>query len=375
VLSGAYEELMKLQSFCNDKFPEGPPSFAGFIKVVKAHAENNKPREESAESPADSGPSASAGPAAPAEIASLDDAFMAIQKAAYYLLEQGRSNPLAYRLNRILKWGNISGDLPNDGGRTLFPAPNPHVLEGLKEMAAGQRWSDLMGVGEENFSSDSGMLWMDLQRYLCQALQAQGGDFAACAKAIRIELAMLLQRSPGLPELTFEDGTPFADAMTKEWIQTEVMSSLGGGGGGMAMAAIKKKGDVGEEQKAAEALLSEGKLDQALHALRTGLANDSSEKNNFDRKLIMAELCYKGSKPNIAKAIQEDLIAEMERQDLVKWDPELCVSVYHLAQKTYLSLFEQSDDYARPALREKALAMHTQISKLNPVLAISADFK
>lgn len=377
VLNGAYEDLLKLQSFCNDKFPEGPPSFAGFIKVVKQHAEKNKPREESAEVPGEAGVQAAAAqrPAAPAEIASLDDAFMAIQKAAYFILEQGRSNPLAYRLNRLLKWGNIAGNLPNDGGRTLFPAPYPHVIEGIKEMASGQRWADLMGVGEETFSTDAGILWLDLQRYLCQALQAQGGDFAACAKAVRIELAMLLQRSPGLPELTFEDGSPFADAITREWIQSEVMSSLGGGGGGMAQAAIKKKGDVGEEQKAAEALLSEGKLDQALHALRTGLANDSSEKNNFDRKYLMADLCYKGGKPNIAKAILEELIAVMDRQNLVQWDPDLCVSVYHLAQKTYLALFEQAEDYARPPLREQALSMHSQISKLNPVLAISADFK
>lgn len=182
---------------------------------------------------------------------------------------------------------------------------------------------------------------------------------------------MMLQRSPEIPNLTFDDGTPFADSMTKEWVQTDVMSSLGGGGGGMAMAAVKKKGDVGEEQKAAEALLGENKLDQALHALRTGLANDSSEKNNFDRRFIMAELCYKGNKPVIARALLEDLLALAERYELAKWDPDLCVSVYHLSQKVYLALAEAGDDQGR----NKALAMHTQISKLNPVLAISTEIK
>jgi type VI secretion system protein VasJ len=304
----------------------------------------------------------------------MDDALMAIQKAAYFIEEQEKSNPLGWRLNRMLKWGGISGSLPEQGGRTSIPAPYPHVLEGIRGLAAGQAWADLLGAAENAFS-DSGVLWLDLQRFLCQALQAQGGEYAACAKAIRMELALLLQRSPGLSDLSFDDGTPFADAMTKEWIETEVMSSLGGGGGGMAQAAIKKKGDVGEEQKAAEALLGEGKLDQALHALRTGLSNDSSEKNNFDRKQIMAELCFKGNKPNIAKAILEDLLSVIERQGLERWDPDLCVSVYHLAQKVYLALAEALDEVARVPLREKAVAMHTQISKLNPVLAISVDFK
>ena len=89
----------------------------------------------------------------------------------------------------------------------------------------------------------------------------------------------------------------------------------------------------------------------------------------------MAELCYKGNKPHIAKAILEDLHAVIDRQDLSKWDPDLCVSVYHLSQKVYLALFEAAEEYDRPALREKAVAMHTRIAKLNPVLAISADFK
>lgn len=375
ILKAAHEELVNLQSFCEGKFPEGAPSFGGFVKLVKEHAEKNKPREEAPDAPVESASSTQPqAQSAPSAIGSMDDAFMAIQKAGYYILEQDRANPLAYRLNRILKWSGIQANLPNDGGRTMFPAPYPHVLEGLKEMMATQRWADLTGIAEETFSSDSGVLWLDLQRYLCTALQAQGGGFAACSKAIRIELAMLVQRAPDLQNLTFEDGTPFADAMTKEWIQNEVSTSLGGGGG-PSMAPIKKKGDVGEEQKQAEILLGEGKLDQALHTLRTGLVNDSSEKNNFDRKLIMAELCYKGNKPNIAKALLEDILGAMDRYDLVKWDPDLCVSVYHLAQKVYLGLFEIAEDFARPALREKALAMHSQISKLNPVLAISADFK
>ena len=141
------------------------------------------------------------------------------------------------------------------------------------------------------------------------------------------------------------------------------------------MAPIKKKGDVGEEQKQAEALMSQGKLEQALQVLRTGLSNDSSEKNNFDRKFLMADLCYKGNRPHIAKALLEDLVAVIERYSLVRWDQELCVSVFYLAQKVYLTLAGSADDAAGSALREKAAAMHSQISKLDPILAMSAEIK
>lgn len=175
-LSLAYEELIKLQKFCDDKFPEGPPTFMGFIKVVKEYAEKNKPKAEPAPGEVQAvASSASSAPPPPQEIASADDAFMAIQKAAYFLLEQDRANALAYRLIRIQKWGGVSGAVPSNNGQTMIPAPYPHVFDGLKEMVASQRWPDVATFTEEAFSGDSGVFWLDLQRYQCTAMQAMGG--------------------------------------------------------------------------------------------------------------------------------------------------------------------------------------------------------
>jgi type VI secretion system protein VasJ len=378
-LKKASEDISAFQTFIDGKFPEGPPTFGSFAKVVREHAQKNKPVEKppeptAAEAAAQAATQAAAS-AGPAKIASADDAFMAVQNASYFLLEQNRATPIAYRFNRMLKWSGMSELPPSDNGRTAIPVPPPHVLEIFRGQFEQKQWPSLIASGEDTFAGEGLVFWLDLQRYICTALNASGGDYAPCAKAILIELALLLKTVPDLPTLQFDDGTPFADSMTKEWIQNEVISALGGGGGGAGLAPIKKKGDVGEEQKQAEALLSEGKLEQAMMVLRVGLANDSSQKNNFDRKLIMAELCFKGNKAQISKALLEDLTAVIERNGLAQWDVDLCVSVYHLAQKVYLSLAESADEITRPAFREKAVAMHTQISKLNPVLAIGTDFK
>jgi len=213
-----------------------------------------------------------------------------------------------------------------------------------------------------------------LQRFICAALMGLTPENAPCVLAIRVELALLITRLPGLMELSFDDGTPFADAMTKEWIQADVMTALGGSGGGGA-PPIKKKGDVGEEQKQAVVLLGEGKLDQAINVLRTGVANDSNEKNNFDRKLIMAELCYKGNKSHIAKPILDELRSGIKDRNLYQWEPELTLSVLHLSQKVFLSLSDTADETHKNLWREKALEIHSQISTLDPVLAIASEIK
>jgi hypothetical protein len=89
----------------------------------------------------------------------------------------------------------------------------------------------------------------------------------------------------------------------------------------------------------------------------------------------MADLLFKGNKPHVSRSLLEDLKSAIEKYSLQRWDPELCISVYHLSQKVYLSLMAAADESMKPALWEKALEMHTQISKLDPVLAISSDIK
>ncbi|MBW8887140.1 MAG: type VI secretion system protein TssA [Fibrobacteres bacterium] len=373
-LQTASDKLGELLAFCDQKFTENPPSFGGFIKLVKEMAEKHKPKPVETASTADSSAAAAQSGPAQGPIASTDDAYMSIQNGAYWLLENSKTDAFAYRIIRMLKWAPWQEAIPNTGGRTHFPAPYPHVLEAYRGMFDAQAWADLAKGGEDAFSGDGMGFWFDLQRFICTAMAGLGPEYSACSKAIRTELALLLSRLPTLPNLSFEDGTPFADPMTQEWIQSDVLSLLGGGGGA-GPAPIKKKGDVGEEQKQASILLGEGKLEAALHVLRTGLANDSSEKNNFDRKLIMAELLYKGNKPHVARSLLEDLKSSIAAHSLAEWDPELCVSTYHLSQKVFLALMAAADEGMKHIYWEKAVEVHAQISKLDPVLAISADLK
>lgn len=372
-LQAASEKLGELRAFCDQKFPDNPPSFAGFIKLVGEMAEKHKPRPVEEASAADTTSSSSSAPAQ-GPIASSDDAYMAIQNGAYWLLENGKADPLPYRLIRMLKWSPLQDAIPNNGGRTMIPAPYSAALESFRGLYESQQWADLAKNGEEAFSGEGMLFWLDLQRYICAALVGMDPAYAACSKAIRTELALLLSRLPALPSLSFEDGTPFADGITQEWIQSDVLSLLGGGGGG-GSAPIKKKGDVGEEQKQAGILLSEGKLEAALQILRTGLANDSSEKNNFDRKLIIADMLFKSGKAHVARSILEDLKSVIDKYSLLRWDPELCVTVYHLSQKVYMALMQAADEGQKAPFWDKAVEMHAQISKLDPVLAVSADLK
>lgn len=377
----ACEALDALQTFGDQKFSGGCPAFGGFTKVVKEMAERSKPQEKAPEPspaapPSGAAPSSPAGapapaPAAPQGFSSVDDCLVTLQKIANFLRGQNPQDPLAYRLMRMAQWESLTEALPHQGGETLVPAPYPTTLEAFKGMAASAQWTELVPNGEEAFTADGMLFWLDLQRYLATGMKALGGRYAECSRVVIEEVSRLLQRLPDLPNLKFNDGTPFADMMTKEWIESEVKTAFGSGGGGAA--AVKKKGDVGEESKQAEALLAEGKLENALGVLRQGLANDASAKNNFDRKLIVADLCFRGGKPQISLAVLDELNEVIASHRLEGWDPEGCLSVYRLRQKACLALMESAEDDQKGTWKAAALAMQAKISRLDPVLAVRAE--
>ena len=57
-----------------------------------------------------------------------------------------------------------------------------------------------------------------------------GAEYNACAEAVLGELLSLVKRVPDLMGFKYQDGTPFANALTTDWIQTE-LSNLGNGSG------------------------------------------------------------------------------------------------------------------------------------------------
>ncbi|MDK6365297.1 type VI secretion system domain-containing protein, partial [Escherichia coli] len=67
-------------------------------------------------------------------------------------------------------------------------------------------------------------LWLDLQWYIHQALVRSGQD--VLADIIIADLKGLLRRLTGLETLAFNDGTPFADEVTLNWINQSVLDDM-----------------------------------------------------------------------------------------------------------------------------------------------------
>ena len=97
-------------------------------------------------------------------------------------------------------------------------------------MAGASNWEALIATAD--VAGADNPLWLDPHRYISLAMDNLGEAYFAAKQALLVEVALLLQRAPELPTLTFNDGSPFADADTVAWIEAEVSKVLGSGGGG-----------------------------------------------------------------------------------------------------------------------------------------------
>ena len=66
---------------------------------------------------------------------------------------------------------------------------------------------------------------LDLQRFTASALSGLGATHAPAREALLLELSSLIKRMPTVVGSSLAaDGTPLADAATKEWLQREVLA-------------------------------------------------------------------------------------------------------------------------------------------------------
>jgi type VI secretion system protein VasJ len=332
---------------------ETPGPFLAEIRRSLETAENGLQRPEPAPVPAPAGSATPSSPAAPSaaprqappqtpdEIESEADMERAFQQAkkisrkiTSYLLANQPMNPLAYRLPRSLAWMNIKGLPPEADGETNIPGVQPSDLgDKLQESLEEGQYKSVLQEAESRFPT--AIFWLDLHRFSAQALEGMGDAHAEGAGAIRQELAHFLKRVPGLWELKFQGGQPFADGKTKAWLREKVMADSEGA---PVLPEARAAAPPGAEDEAERQALEEGrdkarglarkkKIAEAIQLFEDGAAKAGGLKYRILWKLDAALLCMDKGHEATAMGQLEALDDELRRSTVEDWDRRLYLEV------------------------------------------------
>ncbi|GFM48788.1 type VI secretion system protein TssA [Pseudomonas capsici] len=242
-------------------------------------------------------------------------------------LKQKASDLRALRLSRTLLW------LPIDA----VPERNAEQITALRGLPADKlkayqdrydqgKYADLLVELEASLAKAP--FWFDGQRMVWECLQALNAELAM--REVEIHFALLIQRLPGIIELRFHDGAPFADPNTRAWISANVMPHL-------QTASAPRKVEVADTQPAWEKALEdvmpvlrkEG-LKAAVQILKQGLQSANGGRVRFFWQFSLARLCFMAKKYELARTQLETLDQTLQDSGLNAWEPDLALEVLHL---------------------------------------------
>lgn len=256
--------------------------------------------------------------------ASFSSVFNAAGKLASASRKQAPEDPRGYLCSRFAFWGRVNMLPPASGGKTSLPPPQKAKMAELQALKGAGNHLALLDSAEGAFASSP--FWLDSQLLICEAMKQLGEEFDDARAAIQGQLAGFLTRFPGLLDLVFNDGTPFASAEARGWIAEEV--SVGGGGGAPMDPLITLASD-------AAGLAQAGKVGEGLGLLKAYCESCRSERDWFRAQMKLSEFCLRFDVLQPVIAQLASLRDRADKQDLATWEPDLVVE---LARLSWLSL-------------------------------------
>ncbi|MGH8370225.1 MAG: type VI secretion system domain-containing protein, partial [Gammaproteobacteria bacterium] len=308
-----------------------------------------------------------------AEVTSDSDAKKALRqlqdiarKVTRYWLGKDVADARAYRLGRLITWVLMDSLPAQTDGQTQIPAPAPERIKAFENQRQNGQLDAMLPELETALTKAP--YWLDGQKFAADVLQTVGQKGEAARKTVLRELRHFLGNYPGLLELKFVNGTPFADDATQGWLEAEVLAGDSGGG---VSTGRRSHGDSPWEAalNEARATATGGNLDAAVKQLSQGWSTTGSAREQFMWRFALAQLLMQTGHAHVAASLLEELAERAEEFRLRDWEPELAARVY----KLQLSAYEKSIGKSKNAQDSAAKIASTfsRLSSVDPALALS----
>jgi len=250
-------------------------------------------------------------------------------------LKQKATDLRAIRLNRTLLWLPIEA-LPDRNAEQItvlrgLPAEKQRSFQ--ERLGLGQ-YADLLVELEACLSQAP--FWFDGQRMVWECLKGLNAQMAM--REVEIHFALLVQRVPGILELRFQDGSPFADPVTRTWVDAQVLPHLQHPQTAHPAEPLQTQPAWELALENVQAVLRDEGLKAAVQILKQGLHSAQGARAQFYWQLALARLCFTARKYELAKNQLENLDQTLRNAGLHTWEPDLAQQVLQLLHKCCESL-------------------------------------
>lgn len=290
---------------------------------------------------------------------------------ATWLREQENGYLPSVRLVRSVRWDTLHEVPPADAqSRTRLVPPRAELRQQMKRLVLQKQWHELLERVEGAFMEGMHHLWFDLQYFQHVALDHVGAPYSAWRELLRADFALFLERMPGVERLAFNDGTPFSDDATLEWIARHaVVRDLEAGESvaPLPVSADSEDGVAGDwpEIEAQARDMAAGQSLEAAFAWLEALPGLRTERQRYLQRLVMARLADHAGRADTALPLLAELDAATQTVPLIRWEPALAFEVKQQFIKA-LKAMSNRKDADKPALARRIDQLQGELTVLDP---------
>ncbi len=290
-------------------------------------------------------------------------AFHTVRQAADFYFHKDLSNPRGYRCRRIAGWTMIQDLPPATDGQTLVPPPSEfeEIRKKIQDLRSQEKWQELLKESESKLNG--ALLWLDLNRLSAECLNRLGSGYKEAHDAVCQETASLLTRLPGLEKLTFADGSPLADAETKQWVE-----DIKPGSSVAMQTPASQAGQFTEYMDGilarAQSLAGAKKVSEAVNLLSVEMRRSPNRHERLLWRLGLSQLLINYHHVKLALPHMQEIVRDLETYKIEQWDPELATYALRIVWVGYKK---------NKLTRERADEIFARIAKLDPVEAMQLE--
>ncbi|MET3449109.1 type VI secretion system protein TssA [Ralstonia sp. 1138] len=315
-------------------------------------------------------------PASSGTIASTRDLLEQARAMATWLRDQENGYLPSVRLVRSVRWDTLHEVPPADAAsRTRLAPPRGELRQQMKRLVLQKQWHELLERVEGAFMEGVNHLWFDLQYFQHVALDHVGAPYNAWRELLRADVALFLERLPGIERLAFNDGTPFADDTTLEWIARHAVVRDLEAGESVAPLPVSAEGageaagDWPEIEAQARDLAAREGVEAAFTWLEA-LPGLKTDRHRYLQRLVMARLADHAGRPDAAHALLVELDLSARSLPLTRWEPALVFEVKHQLVRS-LKAMSNRKEADKPALAQRIAELHAELTVLDPSRALT----
>lgn len=357
---------------------EWPEAARPNLQPLVARFERNGESPRAADEQADSFPQTSQGATGKAggAVSSTRDLLDQARTMSAWLRDQENGYLPAARLARCVRWDTLHEVPPADAQfRTRLVPPRTELRQQMKRLVLQKHWHELLERVEGAFMEGVNHLWLDLQYFQHVALNHVGAPYDAWRELLRADLALFLERLPGIERLAFNDGTSFADDTTLEWIARHaVVRDLEAGESvaPLPVSAGSENSAAGDwpeiEAQARDVSAAQGL--EAAFAWLEALPGLRTERQRYLQRLIMARLADHTGRLDTALPLLAELDAATQTVSLIRWEPALAFEVKHQLIKALKAMINRKD-VDKAALARRIDHLRGELTVLDPARALT----